>query len=251
MKKVKVAIVCTSFTIGGAENMVAQLIVNIDKENIRIYPILTSARCENHLQALVDDTGIDCIYLLDKKKKNAIDKIKIMSSMWKCLKKIKPDIIHTNLSSVIYTIPYVIFHRVKLIHTVHNVPDKDLLPVMICILRFLIRLGKCRLISISTTIQSMICKTYNVTSDVAPIIYNPVDVGKFASTKRKRQDDNIVITNIGRLSQQKNQTMLLYAFANALKRIDNIRLQIVGEGELKEELIAKTKVLGISNYVDF
>lgn len=45
-----------------------------------------------------------------------------------------------------------------------------------------------------------------------------------------------VIVTVGRLSHQKNQTLLIKAFAKCAKRIPDYNLEIIGEGELKNEL---------------
>lgn len=251
MKKIKLVIVCSSFSVGGAENMVAQLIANIRKDEFEVYPILTNARCDNQIQALVDNAKIECVYLSKVTKKNNIERIKIFFHMWKYLRDIRPDVIHTNLSCVFYCIPYVLFHRAKLLHTVHNIPEKDLSSSLIFMLKILIMLGKARLISISGKIQSKICDRYKITPDMAPIIYNPVDRKKFISICRKKDDGCVVFTNIGRLTAQKNQLLLLKAFSIAIKKNNNIRLQIVGEGELREELYKQSVVLGIDKYVKF
>lgn len=250
MGKVKVAIVCSSFAVGGAENMVAQLIANLNPDEVDLTPILTCPRSESHVQSLVDQVGIKCIYLSRRSKKSNFDRLKIMVSMWKTLRTISPDVIHTNLSCVVYCIPYVLSHRARLLHTVHSTPERDLAPWLRFILRFLIRMRKARLISISHRIQAAICCTYRVAPNEAPVIYNPVDVKKF-EVRRKGRTQEIVFTNVGRLTEEKNHSMLLEAFQSARRECKNIRLQIVGEGELEHKLKQKAQMLGIDTDVAF
>ncbi|MCY7421258.1 MAG: glycosyltransferase family 4 protein [Chitinophagaceae bacterium] len=87
----------------------------------------------------------------------------------------------------------------------------------------------------------------------AEIIYNSVDPNKFNPTdtyKNIRQElgiaaDEIIIASIARLTLQKQPLKLITAFAEVCKSVNNIKLLMVGDGELKDkviELIAKLQL---------
>ncbi|MDC7230364.1 MAG: glycosyltransferase [Sphaerochaetaceae bacterium] len=78
------------------------------------------------------------------------------------------------------------------------------------------------------------------------IIPNPIYVSCLASPVKKKK-----IVTIGRLTQQKNQKMLIAAFAKILPAYKDYQLEIFGDGELRNELIAYSKELGIQNSVMF
>lgn len=78
------------------------------------------------------------------------------------------------------------------------------------------------------------------------IIGNPVLVGCQASDVKQ---DKIV--TIGRLAPQKNQKLLLTAFAQVVAKYPQIRLEIYGKGELLGSLQDQCRQLGISNSVFF
>lgn len=63
--------------------------------------------------------------------------------------------------------------------------------------------------------------------------------------------DVLVVGNVGRLSVQKNQTMLLEIFSEVLRRKDNSLLILLGEGELELQLKDQTKKLRIADKVLF
>jgi glycosyltransferase EpsF len=63
--------------------------------------------------------------------------------------------------------------------------------------------------------------------------------------------DTLVIGNIGRLAPPKNQFYLLQVFAEMLYLKGDMILLIAGDGPLKEELISKSKSLGIADKVRF
>ena len=81
------------------------------------------------------------------------------------------------------------------------------------------------------------------------IIYNPVDLGEKAglalgTEKQKR------IVSVGRLMPQKNQFMLLEAFARVHQTHPEYTLTICGEGPFRERLEEKIALLGLQGSVD-
>lgn len=78
------------------------------------------------------------------------------------------------------------------------------------------------------------------------IIPNPVSVQCVAEKPKKGK-----IVTAGRLTPQKNQKMLITAFAEAVKEYPYTYLEIFGDGELKEELSALAETLGVGEKVIF
>ena len=64
-------------------------------------------------------------------------------------------------------------------------------------------------------------------------------------------DGNIVFLNLGRLGTEKNIEELLYFYAKAVKKHDNLSLLIVGDGPAKAKLEGLAASLGISDSVVF
>ena len=78
------------------------------------------------------------------------------------------------------------------------------------------------------------------------IIYNPVNERVFELPIMERENN---IINIGRLYPQKNQKMLIEAFAEIKERYPKWKLIIYGEGYLRKELEALTERLGVKDKV--
>lgn len=77
------------------------------------------------------------------------------------------------------------------------------------------------------------------------VIHNPVIIKMNAPHTVKHIRKAIV--SVGRLHPQKNQKVLIEAFAKISDRIPDYRLEIYGDGELKEELENLIKKLSIDN----
>lgn len=80
------------------------------------------------------------------------------------------------------------------------------------------------------------------------IIPNPIDEIMFSARKDYSERENVVLT-VGRLDANKNQRLLIEAFANL--NIGNWKLVIAGDGVLREEYKKLTASLGIADKVDF
>ena len=91
----------------------------------------------------------------------------------------------------------------------------------------------------------------------AVIIYNSIDPKKFnpyGKYKNLREEwgipaTDIVVTSVARMTKQKQPLALLSAFARVCKEVSNVKLLMVGDGELKEEAIQLIKKLGIGDKV--
>lgn len=86
---------------------------------------------------------------------------------------------------------------------------------------------------------------------------NAIEVEKFKLQQKIRDykrkelgtDDFYNIVNVGRFTSQKNQLFLLEVFAEIIKSHKRYRLFLLGEGELKPQIIEKIKTLKIENEV--
>jgi glycosyltransferase involved in cell wall biosynthesis len=85
-------------------------------------------------------------------------------------------------------------------------------------------------------------------SNKSTVIYNGISLDKISELKDEYCDisnhSGFKIISIGRLTKQKNFTLLLETFKKIDKEI-NAKLYILGEGELKDSLISKAKKLKI------
>lgn len=87
------------------------------------------------------------------------------------------------------------------------------------------------------------------------VIYNGIDVDRIdrvlAEPGNPYGIDGTRITTIGRLSETKNQSTLLRAFASVAEEHPESRLTIVGDGPLREDLESLAGSLGVRERVEF
>lgn len=92
------------------------------------------------------------------------------------------------------------------------------------------------------------------------VIYNGVDLSRFSYSYLAREkirenynlkSNTLVIGNVGRFSEQKNQVFLINIFYHILKRNKNSCLLLIGTGRLETILKNRAKELGIKDKVLF
>ncbi|MGB5845607.1 MAG: glycosyltransferase [Anaerolineales bacterium] len=90
------------------------------------------------------------------------------------------------------------------------------------------------------------------------VIPNGVDVHPFQSVERpipRRElgfdEDDILLTYMGRVGPEKNLPFLLRAFAGIAKSYDNVALLIIGDGPERENLEDRVRVMGMNDRIKF
>jgi 1,2-diacylglycerol 3-alpha-glucosyltransferase len=89
------------------------------------------------------------------------------------------------------------------------------------------------------------------------IVPNGVELTRFIQAKPLSRadygfsEDDVLLIYTGRLAPEKNLTFLLMSFAGVAQAVDNVRLLLVGDGPIKEELHTLAKDLRITEAVHF
>jgi len=115
-----------------------------------------------------------------------------------------------------------------------------------------------KIISVSQGTANDLIKNFKVKKEKVKVIYNPIDVKKIENLAKKSVGEKYqkifkypVIINIGRLTEQKGQEHLIEAFKRTKKDIKNLKLIILGEGELEKNLKELTGNLGLEKDIYF
>ncbi|MFB4213371.1 glycosyltransferase [Shouchella sp. JSM 1781072] len=145
------------------------------------------------------------------------------------------------------------FHIIsRSINTLSEVNKEDSSQVKKTFKNFLVKkiYSKANLIiAQSEGMKGDLVKNIKIPSKKIEIIHNPID---FNILKKTLKDDYKKSTDflfIGRLETQKNLFQLLDAFRLCLIEVPNLKLRLVGEGSLKDELIAYSSVIKIEENV--
>lgn len=247
MRKTRVAILVPSLVVGGAENMVAQLIKSIDKKKYDVLLIVMSSKNRTYINTVIEELDIKLIYM-DKKVGFSINSF---ISTFKILTKFKPQIIHTHLSSWVYVFLWGLIYSVNILHTVHSMPIRECTGAARILRKYLYKTKSIIPVAISDMIAKQTSELYNLPSDFIETIYNPVDIQKFQDNKGYINKKYITFVNVARFTAIKNQTILVDAFYRVQKELPNTLLVFVGDGELRIQVEEKVRKLHLEEYVSF
>jgi len=223
--------------IGGAERIVYQLATDLKDEFDQVHVASTGGLWEEKLA----ENGIQHHRILDVDSKQPATVLKILASLSKIIKENEITIVHTHHRMAAFYIRLLQMRHPKLIHvyTAHNV-FKDKLPKF--------ALGKARTVAVSQAVQENILN--DVRSKNSVVIYNGVKMKQSEHTVNEiTKCDGIKIGCIARLSEQKGLPYLIQAMS--LVTNPSVSLFLVGDGELKNDLINQTKELGLEERIHF
>ncbi|MGG3478579.1 glycosyltransferase [Peribacillus frigoritolerans] len=247
MKKIKILHVIPDFGTGGAEKLVLDLLSNYDKSKFTMAVLSLYNKSNTIYEKQLEKKGVEVFYL---GKKPGID-ISMINKIIKIFKKYNPAVIHTHRYVVRYTlIPSVLLRIPIRIHTVHNIAEKELDRIGIKLQNIAYRFFNYIPVAISTSVKNSITDLYKIKSDI-PLINNGIDIEKYIFKGIKKNSGIINLIHIGRFSPQKNHDFLIDVFSRVAKEKSNVRLRLVGDGELRKHIEDKVKFMGIVDRVEF
>ncbi len=227
-----------SLNIGGLEVLLLEFLKRIDREKYN--PIVCTFSKNGTLIREFQDIGIPVKIV---EKRNGID-YTLSMRLATIFKKNKIDLIHThNIAAWLYaTIAKVIARVPHIVHTEHsNVPSDN--KRLFIVEKYLARYTD-TIIADSERVAEHLIDRQGIPSEKVVIILNGIDIEKYQVridiSKKKEEiglnQHDLVIGIVARLVPVKNHMCLLKAFSLLRKRLENIKLVIVGDGELRGDL---------------
>lgn len=244
--KSKVLIVIANLGIAGAQKMVEQLALSLDKGRVSFRVMCLSSPADSAIERRLYDNDISIDYMNKPKGFS----IRMLFATWKYISEFSPQIIHTHLTSAwIYTCIPAVFKRIPILHTIHSRPNRqETNRILKCFIRFLYHKKKIIPIAISNEIKSETMAYYSLRPEQVEMVYNPVDYSFFSSINHTNHE-GIVFVNVARFNPIKNHLTLVDAFIQAKKRAGHIYLYLAGEGELFKQVENLIEAKGASDYI--
>lgn len=244
---------------GGAETLLMNIYENIDRDRYQ-FDFLVFEDKEFDYSDKVKDFGGNIIFLESPQK---IGMFSFIKRLKKLIKDNKYDIVHAHTLFNCGPVVFAAFlagvkKRISHSHNTKILDEKKSLKktVYFFLSKILINTFSSDCLACGEEAGKFLYYWYRKFT----VIKNGIDVERYdycesirteLKIKNKIDDDSLVIGNIGRLNFQKNQTFLLDIFSRIIKKQENVYLFILGDGELKEELMEKARELQIDENVKF
>lgn len=257
-KKRNVAIIVPTLRDGGAERIASNLSLYLSEQKYKKYIILYDAE------------KIDYPYagnLLDlniKASNNPLVKMFNLIRRIHKLKRIKRKLhIQTSISFLEAANIVNIFSKTedKIIVSINSFKSKNSAGFYSKAYNYLIKKYYSRadiFVVVSKGVREDLIKNYRINKNKIKVIYNFFDLKKIQNLAKEKIEDkykkifnNPVIINMGRLCRPKGQWHLIRAFKKVKEKIPNMKLVILGQGELSEYLEKIVEELGLNKDIYF
>jgi glycosyltransferase involved in cell wall biosynthesis len=231
---------------GGAEKVLSTVFNALEKKHQEIdFELYTIDVSNNFFYPISSPKKI----VLSGVKGGVFCKFRSYALLFYRLFKKSPDyIVAFNLSAYVpLSLIAALDHNVKLVASEHSTYDA----IKNSAIKRLVLFFANRYIYKYTLLSERVSKSFpSFVQKKYAIIPNPVIVPDQILTKDCDYDANFFnVISVGRLSKEKNQSLLIIAFAEVLKKAPKSRLYIYGDGELRSSLSDLIVSLNISNSV--
>ena len=252
-----VALYLPSLRGGGAEQVMVNLANGFAKRGIRTDLVL--AKAEGPYLGSVSGS----VNIIDLHSRRVLTSLPALVFY---LRKVRPDVMlatvgHANVIAIMARVLSGTRHQVRLVvrETTTVGINASEAPtwrgrVMPLVLRFFYPMADAIIANSMGAAKNLSIQT-GIPEDRILIIGNPVDIGRIRKLSMEplagvpKIDAGPVIVSVGRLAQEKDFETLLYAFKAVHDAMPDVRLLILGEGELRQKLETLASDFGIADRV--
>jgi glycosyltransferase involved in cell wall biosynthesis len=248
---------------GGALKHLVYLVTRLNPENYDITVIISNSRGENNnLEILkLQKSGAIVILMPIKRNIHLVEDFIALIKIYFFVKKGKFDIVHAHSSKAggLFRIAAWMNHIPKIYYTPHCFYFQGKRGIYKwIIIKFEKILAKISTGIIVSEGEKEVIKKNKIISDNKIInINNAIDFDEYKQikeneiirTKYKLTNDCIIVGAIGRLAPQKDWKTYVYAANAVLKKFNNLKFLIVGQGELYTEIKTLIIKLGLEDKI--
>lgn len=253
MKRIKVLHLLTSLGPGGAETNLLALMKHFDSDRFEHAVAFGGGGV---LQDEFSKSGVKLIPL--SSKPISIRSLLNIPKMIRLISLYSPDVIHSHLdwANVVGLVAKCILNTKLVLHfhglgivPKHKLPGRTKMHWVIYSIAHVYRY--CDKAIAICDYQLPFLKALNIQEDKLSMIPNGINI---ENDVHLSIDGNLnkqyTFINVARFSMEKNHKLLINAFSRICKEIDNVKLQLVGDGPLRQEIEAHVSQKGINNYVE-
>jgi len=251
VSRIRVLQVLDNLGTGGAQSMVTHLLRCLDSGRFEPRLVSLYEPSGSHLEEALRADGHSVIFL---GKQVGFDP-RILLRFDRVMRDFRPQIVHTHGGGLRYALPSILLRRVPVkLHTLHTVAENDALKR---VNSMAFRMGV-RPVAIADEVAASVLRCYGVPA--VSNIPNGIPVEAYRSPRVPRDDwraqegvaaEDFVFATVSRLDENKNQQLMLRAFARAAGHERRIRLLIAGDGPARTEVERLSEDLGLQEQIRF
>lgn len=248
---------------GGQEKFIANLIEKMDDDSIKM-DVLTLYNCENEAIAKLVNSKGGTLFELNYVFKPGKSRRFMLKALKDFLENNKYDAVHIHSGSISVLAYGAVAAKQagvakRIVHSHCSSTDSLKHRAVQKIFGNIIRRNATDFLACSLVAGEDKYPNYVVKNKMY-VVANGIDLQKFRRDEKTRENtrkllgfdnDTFVIGTVGRFSYQKNTEYALEVFRGVRDELKESRLLLVGDGELKEDLLRKVKELKLEDAVVF
>ena len=245
MLKKNVLFIVRTMGLGGTENVVLQLCEILSGHVNKIIVCSSGGVHEGTLEKM----GIKHYTILDIASKNPRNIYKNTIYIKNIIKNEQINIIHSHHRMAALYAEIIAGKSISKIATAHNTFNNK---------KKLTRLAyrNTKLIAVGEEVKKNLVDYYNIPINQVVVIHNAVkpfneNLKIIHQLEMERKKGYVLIGNIGRLSEQKGMSYFIDAAERTIKAHSKVKFYIVGDGELRKELINKVRKKHLEDKIIF
>lgn len=255
MIKFKVMFIVHSLGIGGVEKLVYDMARELKNRDIE-----SSVCCLDYVGTWGEELKKGGFKVFNLERRKGLD-LSILRKIKLILKEEHPDILHPHqYTPYFYTVASCFsLKRPQIVFTEHGRFFPDKLSSKRVIFNQIAKFFTDAIIGVCEFSKEALVKYEKFPKDKIEVIYNGIKIEEFlketdVESKRKSlglSPSDKIIGTVGRLCLEKNHRMLIQAFGEVRKKIKEVKLLIIGDGELRPELEAFSRKMYLANDILF
>lgn len=243
----KVLQIIPMFKLAGAETMCENLCKALRNQGCDVVAVSLYTE-HTPITDRLENAGIKVVYLGKKKGFDFSTFVKL----YQLMKKERPEVVHTHIYAARYALPVATFCGIpKKIHTVHNIAQQEQAKAGKIVNKFMFKHCGVVPVALSEEVKKTVEEVYELPAEKIPVIFNGVDLSNCKVKEDYTKKDEFKIVHIGRFMDVKNHVMILKTFALFAKQHTDAKLQLIGDGELRKDMVQLAQELGVENSVEF
>jgi sugar transferase (PEP-CTERM/EpsH1 system associated) len=253
--KARILHLITRLPVGGAEKVLVDVVRRLDPE--RYESLVCCIQAKGELAAELEKSGVRVV-CLDRMRSKRFD-WGAVRDLARLLRAERIALLHSHLYHAnLYGRIAAFLAGVPAIATVHNVYARRKFHRKL--LNRLLSRASARVIAVSEEIREDLVKHDGIDPKKVSVVHNGIDVRRVDTVLTREQararlgvlDDELLIGCVGRLEEQKGHRFLLEACATLKNDPGNrLRLLVVGDGRLRQDLEHRAAALGVGASVSF
>lgn len=257
--RTKLLFVCGSLAGGGAEKILVYLVNHMDRERYERRLVILERKLD-YLRELDASVPMDC---LDQTPRWGL--VRVLFRLRRLLRAQRPDVVlavlnYVNLVTLLAKLISGVRTRVILCEHIslkNYFPSNLFGRIKLWLMRATFGLADA-VVCVSAGMRREMIEEHGLAPGLVRLIYNPIPLDEIVGKSRAEVGHPFfapgrfkVVISAGRLVRQKRFDRLLRAFARAREQRPDLRLIVLGKGELEADLMGTAKALGVAQDVEF